>query len=57
MTSTKNKEGEKQGSQNFGQFCEWLYMVFGEGVFLSVICKDFLGLRDCSELHCFLEAS
>ena len=32
-------------------------MVFGEGVFLSVICKDFLHLCGCLVLHCFLEAS
>ena len=32
-------------------------MVFGEGVFLSVICKDFLHLCSCLVLHCFLEAS
>ena len=32
-------------------------MVFGEGGFLSVICKDFLHLCGCLALHCFLEAS
>ena len=32
-------------------------MAFGEGGFLSVICKDFEHLCDCLVLHCFLEAS
>ena len=32
-------------------------MVFGEGGFLSVICKDFLHLCGCLVLHCFFEAS
>ena len=30
---------------------------FGEGGFLSVICKDFLHLCDCFVLHYFLAAS
>ena len=32
-------------------------MAFGEGGFLSMICKDFKHLCDCLVLHCFLEAS
>ena len=32
-------------------------MVFGEGGFVFVICKDFLHLCGCLVLHCFFEDS
>ena len=49
--------GKEQGAQNFGQFCQWLCIVFVEGVFLCVKCRDFLHLCRCLVLHCFLETS
>ena len=39
---------------NFANGSVWL---LGRGVFLSVICRDFLYLCGCLVLRCFLEAS
>ena len=58
ITSTKKIEGKEQGDTKFWQS---LLMVvhgfFGEGGFLSVICKDFFHLCGCLVLHYFFEAS
>ena len=53
----EQRGGRSRGAQNFGQFCQWLCIVFVEGVFLCVKCRDFLHLCRCLVLHCFLETS
>ena len=60
MFITSRKKIEVEGAGGTKVWPIWLMVVhgfFGEGVFLSVICKDFLHLCDCLVLHYFLEAS
>ena len=58
LTFTKKIKGEGTGGTKFWPILLMvLHGFFGEGGFLSVICKDFLHLCDCFVLYYFLDSS